>query len=588
MTLYKYVACNEFSLDILRKEKIRYTQPAFLNDPYEMLPNVQEIISTNSIDANFTDQFESSVKEVIDEKIPHFLKPLANAWVDQNIDKNIYRRNMNAYIKAIQPTLLSKCRELFDKHIRRGVGVLSLSSDPESLLMWSHYADEHRGFIIEIDENHPCINSPRSEDDEFFHPRPVLYSEKRPSLEFSDLDGTILLLTKSLDWGYEKEWRVIKPISSGSQSNLNKNVYLFDLPADAIQGIILGANMGNDQRQQVENIIISNDRYAHIKVKEAQLQANSYSLKVRHINFRKPNFELNKNITIEVNDIKNQDDIEALASRLGETLRPISRTVDVRFLDRIIVANDLASYAQQILGDEILHLTDNTITLILPNEETFQIWLLIQADEVNGLMKFGNPIFHTALYNFHKALLRVQDLTNRWQMLGEESMGCLSNGRLQYLNSINPSIWTEYYVTRNSLIDDSEDIERDFLDLKTRFDITQKLIEKKISEYRTHGNLEQLLSEVIPIIGKMMRSIAFVVGLAHKQGHDLSLLVLADAEKNTVEKLSQELNYLHRYYPNWDGLEEFFGLTRIVESYVVNFGICFDTAEENKTWVAVL
>ena len=42
--------------------------------------------------------------------------------------------------------------------INRAQGVLSLSRTNDSLLMWAHYADSHRGFVLGLDETHPFFN----------------------------------------------------------------------------------------------------------------------------------------------------------------------------------------------------------------------------------------------------------------------------------------------------------------------------------------------------------------------------------------------------------------------------------------------
>lgn len=63
------------------------------------------------------------------------------------------------------------------------------------MLMWSHYSDEHRGMI----EKYNCF--------------PVIYSNKMPQRMTLDINNKKELnesiLTKSKDWEYEAEWRVI-------------------------------------------------------------------------------------------------------------------------------------------------------------------------------------------------------------------------------------------------------------------------------------------------------------------------------------------------------------------------------------------
>ena len=101
------------------------------------------------------------------------------------------------------------------------------------LLMWSHYAQQHKGFCVEYD-----IQKMMSEDCSLFDPIghlfPIVYRNKRQPVrdiislaqslavlnadihnhnEYSGdepLDDILpLFLIKSKDWEYEKEWRII-------------------------------------------------------------------------------------------------------------------------------------------------------------------------------------------------------------------------------------------------------------------------------------------------------------------------------------------------------------------------------------------
>ena len=100
-------------------------------------------------------------------------------------------------------------------------GVFCSSSSFRNLLMWAHYADSHRGAVIEFTPN-------IEKDSVFLASKPVKYSTERPVLyanpqEF--LQNTITLskaesgrvalermvFTKSQDWEYEHEFRLYVP-----------------------------------------------------------------------------------------------------------------------------------------------------------------------------------------------------------------------------------------------------------------------------------------------------------------------------------------------------------------------------------------
>jgi hypothetical protein len=137
--------------------------------------------------------------------------------------------------------------------------IACFSEDVTSNVMWSHYADSHKGFVIEYDFNNyinRCINCekqslcPNKHNETIL---PVRYSNERfdatllliysASLFLINKflkDGTALLddqlvvykalLNKSTDWSYEKEWRLISLSDNPScmeQLNLKpKAIYL--------------------------------------------------------------------------------------------------------------------------------------------------------------------------------------------------------------------------------------------------------------------------------------------------------------------------------------------------------------------------
>ncbi|MGI2922194.1 DUF2971 domain-containing protein [Vibrio diabolicus] len=112
--------------------------------------------------------------------------------------------------------------------------VISLSETNNNLLMWAHYADQHKGVVIELDTNHELFKS--------YTPYPILrfdeeldaevldevenakresikagqiqrvrYNSRRPNLDrFETIREHFLV--KSDEWIYEKEHRIILPL----------------------------------------------------------------------------------------------------------------------------------------------------------------------------------------------------------------------------------------------------------------------------------------------------------------------------------------------------------------------------------------
>jgi hypothetical protein len=142
--------------------------------------------------------------------------------------------------------------------------------------LWSHYADNHRGFCVEYDlsflkpENNLKIpdRSFYDDKDKYLNERnqaiiragifPVEYTAKRINIPFSKLEkikiessGNIFynsnideliyktFLVKSANWNYEKEWRIIV------DENICK-YYENKIPFPYIKAIYLGCKADNE------------------------------------------------------------------------------------------------------------------------------------------------------------------------------------------------------------------------------------------------------------------------------------------------------------------------------------------------------
>jgi hypothetical protein len=86
-------------------------------------------------------------------------------------------------------------------------GIISLTETKDNLLMWSHYADQHRGMVIEFDVSHPFFCSTHSENALTGNTRRVLYRKER----LNELGDYLLepYFHKSDEWAYEKEHRLL-------------------------------------------------------------------------------------------------------------------------------------------------------------------------------------------------------------------------------------------------------------------------------------------------------------------------------------------------------------------------------------------
>ena len=99
---------------------------------------------------SFNDPFDTNTDNYVGELSPETIKSIARNGFPQI-------RTLN----PSDPTLLSTLHVGFVKQAMK-FGILSLTENCESTLMWSHYANGHRGFCIEFERT---SNSLLGDDD---------------------------------------------------------------------------------------------------------------------------------------------------------------------------------------------------------------------------------------------------------------------------------------------------------------------------------------------------------------------------------------------------------------------------------------
>lgn len=151
----------------------------------------------------------------------------------------------------------------YDIFFAAQVGVLCLSEIHDDILMWSHYADCHKGICLIYETGY-----------EFFaHAQPVRYQRERPSVNpvaqstEEMLDNAIF--TKSSAWAYEKEWRILD-YRQGVGERLS--------PPTSLKTVILGVAVSGNDRRLVEAWVKASP--AQPRVLRASLSPSQFSIHV--------------------------------------------------------------------------------------------------------------------------------------------------------------------------------------------------------------------------------------------------------------------------------------------------------------------
>lgn len=167
-------------------------------------------------------------------------------------------------------------------------GVLCLSDKWDNILMWSHYASEHRGFVIQFSGSDPFFDQGLQK---------VRYSEERPLLgnRPDGWNSGDLFVTKSTDWEYEQEFR--KTESFGKRSQLpngntfvefpriedidptNWPLYLIDVPPTAIVKVFFGWRAAEGTKLRIARALRTS-KLRHVTTAEVHPHRTSFRMQV--------------------------------------------------------------------------------------------------------------------------------------------------------------------------------------------------------------------------------------------------------------------------------------------------------------------
>lgn len=204
--LFKYCRLNEYTLENLMSNSFYMATLKDLNDPYEFYPTVD---------------FEIQILLTIKEQMPIF-KEMGIHITQSDID--IIEASNDRYDKFMEICLGKGYTLPTDKHqqqkefygnfdemiqsLKRQMRFQSFSEKNHSTVMWSHYADCHKGICIEYNPLSIGTNIPLLKVEYSNRRLDISEIENLESKEFNKMIYEVMLL-KAKDWQYEEEWRLI-------------------------------------------------------------------------------------------------------------------------------------------------------------------------------------------------------------------------------------------------------------------------------------------------------------------------------------------------------------------------------------------
>lgn len=269
--LWKYTSLER--IDSAITGLVRFTQPEDLNDPFDANPQIDNLVTKNQFQKMIKNtslsrkEFNDIILETLNKGLidPNNVNDSYKDFIYETFQRGELNFDQSAEVKAIFNMIPSA----FSEAINKNIGIFCLSETNDNILMWSHYADQHKGIAIGYDSEHPFFNQQKQGLD--FKLGKVKYSMKRPDKPGEFKDNYRLFYQKSPDWKYEKEWRVISRLENAdtilSQNDSNAfSIYLFKIPIEAIQYIIFGMKVSLLDRIPAQMKIIEDTLIPRIQI----------------------------------------------------------------------------------------------------------------------------------------------------------------------------------------------------------------------------------------------------------------------------------------------------------------------------------
>ena len=246
-TLYrfKYLPFTEGSLKMITTGTLKYTCPLEFNDPFDCMP-AYDPCSIDNLHLNRPD---------LVQKVAEY------HGVSIEEAQRIGIHNARKVVGSGE----------FARGLVSGLGVVSLSRDPTNILMWSHYADHHKGFVVEL---RIAMDAPMQLL-EGIVPFPVEYRVERPVVDWAmGCDIAQYFLIKSPDWEYEQEERILTALEGPGIRPYSRKHFLWS--------VIAGGRMSPEDYLVLESSVnqASLDIGREIPLYRAELARDKYKVYV--------------------------------------------------------------------------------------------------------------------------------------------------------------------------------------------------------------------------------------------------------------------------------------------------------------------
>ena len=250
--LYKYYSNTEYALDAIKNGRIHLEMPDTYNDVFDsalvILENQMDLISYN----------DSLIEQIVYFTHRDYKKAVKEISIyDFRKCKNLLQIFELLAKKGIPQEIISSCKSELLKRVSniqpQNNKISCFSEIPNSELMWAHYGNHLSGV---------CLVFETSRDEALS--QKLFKMNYTPYRVVPQIGSYDFYFTKSLEWSYEQEWRMVVETEEDY------------LSTNACSGIILGSKMSIEDFLKISCIASNCDK----KIYKAYPNESKYEIDI--------------------------------------------------------------------------------------------------------------------------------------------------------------------------------------------------------------------------------------------------------------------------------------------------------------------
>ena len=280
-SLYRYR--KPTSLDEIRSNTIWLSAPSKFNDPFDsavsidLAPAMQASLAGADARSKFASADPARLAAFVqaEDKLASLDELFAAAAAKRNGEEK--RPRFSTLFRQFLDEQSAGLTNVFSQGWQRRLKVASFTEVSDSLVLWSHYAQNHEGFRIEY--NFSALGTSDPARQALF---PVIYSPQRLDLgeqlasvkrggPQNPMNIALAAIHKSPDWSYEREWRLVQV---GHECDEGIQVSMF-----APSSVLVGARATSQLRDEICRLAAMNGFSVH----QMDLSPRQFRLESRKI-----------------------------------------------------------------------------------------------------------------------------------------------------------------------------------------------------------------------------------------------------------------------------------------------------------------